>query len=260
MTPAENVKSLQPSNPGGVGNISDNQQKWVQLNANITACRLCPRLVTYREEIARVKKRAFRDWEYWGKPVPGFGDPHARLLVVGLAPGAHGSNRTGRMFTGDSSGDFLYAALHRVGMANRPTTVHRDDGLKLRDVFITAICRCVPPDNKPAPEEIRACQPFLEAEMDLLSGFQGIVALGSLAFQQVLAIYRSHGRLIGRLDFAHNAFYDLGDGLPWLLASYHPSRQNTQTGRLTPTMFDAIWQRAKFLLDGQRDPGISNRG
>ena len=260
MTPAENVISLQPSDAGGVGSISDNQQKWVELNASITACRLCPRLVAYREEIARVKKRAFRDWEYWGRPVPGFGDPHARLLVVGLAPGAHGSNRTGRMFTGDSSGDFLYAALHRVGMANQPTTAHRDDGLRLRDVFITAICRCVPPDNKPTPEEIRTCQPFLETEMGILSGFQGIVALGSLAFQQVLAIYRSHGRPVGRLDFAHNAFYDLGDGLPWLLASYHPSRQNTQTGRLTPAMFDAIWQRAKILLDGQLGPGMTNRG
>ncbi len=260
MTPAENVISLQPSDAGGVGSISDNQQKWVELNASITACRLCPRLVAYREEIARVKKRAFRDWEYWGRPVPGFGDPHARLLVVGLAPGAHGSNRTGRMFTGDSSGDFLYAALHRVGMANQPTTVQRDDGLRLHDVFITAICRCVPPDNKPTPEEIRACQPFLETEMGLLSGFRGIVALGSMAFQQVLAIYRSHGRPVGRLDFAHNAFYHLGEGLPWLLASYHPSRQNTQTGRLTTAMFDAIWQRAKILLDGQPDSGISKRG
>ena len=260
MTPAENVKSLQPLDAGGFGNISGNQQKWVELNASITACRLCPRLIAYREEVARVKKRAFRGWEYWGKPVPGFGDPYARLLVIGLAPGAHGSNRTGRMFTGDSSGDFLYAALHRVGMANQPTTVHRDDGLRLRDIFITAICRCVPPDNKPIPAEIRACQPFLEAEMELLSGFQGIVALGSLAFQQVLAIYRSHGHPVVRLDFAHNAFYDLGDGLPWLLASYHPSRQNTQTGRLTPAMFDAIWQQAKILLDGQSDPGISNRG
>ena len=251
MTPSKNVNSLQPSDAGGVGNISDNQQKWIELNLRITACRLCPRLVAYREEIARAKKRAFRDWEYWGKPVPGFGDPHARLLVVGLAPGAHGSNRTGRMFTGDSSGDFLYAALHRVGMANQPTTVNRDDGLRLRDVFITAICRCVPPDNKPTPEEIRTCQPYLEAEMSLLSGFQGIVALGSLAFHQVLAIYRSKGHPVGRQDFAHNAFYDLGDGLPWLLASYHPSRQNTQTGRLTPAMFDAIWQRAKRLLDGE---------
>ncbi|MFA5836600.1 MAG: uracil-DNA glycosylase [Bellilinea sp.] len=249
MTPSKNVNSLQPSDAGGVGNISDNQQKWIELNLRITVCRLCPRLVAYREGIARAKKRAFRDWEYWGKPVPGFGDPHARLLVVGLAPGAHGSNRTGRMFTGDSSGDFLYAALHRVGMANQPTTVNRDDGLRLRDVFITAICRCAPPDNKPTPEEIRTCQPYLEAEMSLLSGFQGIVALGSLAFHQVLAIYRSKGHPVGREDFAHNAFYDLGDGLPWLLASYHPSRQNTQTGRLTPAMFDAIWQRAKRLLD-----------
>ncbi len=249
MTPVQNLDSLQSSGAGGDGIVPSNQQKWIELNASITACRLCPRLVSYREDIARVKKRAFRDWEYWGKPVPGFGDPHARLLVVGLAPGAHGSNRTGRMFTGDSSGDFLYAALHRVGMANQPTTVQRDDGLRLQDVFITAICLCVPPDNKPNPEEIRTCQPYLEAEMDLLTGFQGIVALGSLAFQQVLAIFRGHGHTVGRLEFAHNALYELGDGLPWLLASYHPSRQNTQTGRLTIEMFDAIWQRAKNLLD-----------
>lgn len=224
--------------------------QWDELEQRITACRLCPRLTQYREEIARVKRRAYRDWEYWGKPVPGFGDPRARLLVVGLAPGAHGSNRTGRMFTGDSSGEFLYAALHRVGMANQPSTTQRGDGLALQNVFITAICRCAPPDNKPTNEEIRNCQPYLETEMKLLKGYRGIVALGSLAFQQVTAIFREKGHPIQRLEFMHNAYYDLGDGLPWLLASYHPSRQNTQTGRLTREMFDAIWQRAKDLLRG----------
>src|SRR5574340_695708 len=224
--------------------------RWAELNARIIACRLCPRLVAYREEVARVKKRAFIEWDYWGRPVPGFGDPNARLLVVGLAPGAHGSNRTGRMFTGDSSGDFLFSALNRVGMANQPTTVHRDDGLTLRDVFISAICRCAPPDNKPTPEEIRNCQPFLETEMELLKGYKGIVALGSLAFNQVQAIFRGNGHAIGRRDFQHNALHSLGDGLPWILTSYHPSRQNTQTGRLTPAMFDAVWQQARDLLDG----------
>ncbi len=225
-------------------------RRWAELNARIITCRLCPRLVSYREEVAWVKKRAFREWDYWGRPVPGFGDPKARLLVVGLAPGAHGSNRTGRMFTGDSSGDFLFSVLYRVGMANQPTTIHRDDGLALKDVFISAICRCAPPDNKPTPEEIRNCQPFLEAEMELLKGYKGIVALGSLAFNQVQAIFRGNGNAIGQLEFKHNAFYTLGDGLPWILTSYHPSRQNTQTGRLTPAMFDAVWQRARALLDG----------
>jgi len=223
-------------------------QQWEKLDQRITACRICPRLTQYREEVARVKKRAYRDWEYWGKPVPGFGDHQARLLVVGLAPGAHGSNRTGRMFTGDSSGEFLYGALHRVGMANQPTTVKRGDGLVLQDVFITAICRCAPPDNKPTHEEIRLCQPYLEAEMKLLKGYRGIVALGSMAFQQIIAILRAQGHPLGRLEFGHNALFELGEGLPWLLASYHPSRQNTQTGRLTRDMFDAVWRRAKDLL------------
>ena len=222
--------------------------RWCALNDQITACRLCPRLVSWREEVARVRKRAFRDWDYWGKPVPGFGDRHARLLVIGLAPGAHGSNRTGRMFTGDASGEFLYSALHRAGLASQPTANSRNDGLQLKDVFITAICRCVPPANRPSPQEIHNCQPYLEQEMTLLAGYQGIVALGSLAFQQVLAIFNRNGRSNNGYNFQHNALYHLGDGMPWLLASYHPSRQNTQTGRLTPAMFDAVWQRAVGLL------------
>ena len=222
--------------------------RWRALNDQITACRLCPRLVSWREEVARVRKRAFRDWDYWGKPVPGFGDRHARLLVIGLAPGAHGSNRTGRMFTGDASGEFLYSALHRAGLANQPTANSRDDGLQLKDVFITAICRCAPPANRPSPQEIHNCQPYLEQEMTLLAGYQGIVALGSLAFQQVLTIFNRNGRSNNGYNFQHNALYHLGDGMPWLLASYHPSRQNTQTGRLTPAMFYAVWQRAVGLL------------
>jgi len=244
-----NVSPMRDKRQGGLDALNDSSQEWEELDEKIIACQLCPRLVAWREEVARVKRRAFRDWDYWGKPVTGFGDHNARILVVGLAPGAHGSNRTGRMFTGDSSGEFLYAALHRVGLANQPTTTDRNDGLRLKDIFITAICRCVPPDNKPTLEEIRHCQPYLQEEMALLTGFKGIVALGSLAFQQVLSILRQKGVGIDKLVFAHNAFFDLGEGQPWLLASYHPSRQNTQTGRLTQAMFDAVWQRAVDLVN-----------
>ncbi len=219
-------------------------------NDDIVSCRACPRLVVWREGVARQKRRAYREWDYWGKPVPGFGDPHARLLVVGLAPGAHGSNRTGRMFTGDSSGDFLYAALHRAGFANQPQASHLRDGLELRDVFITAVCRCAPPNNRPLPGEILNCRPFLLRELALLSHVRGIVALGRVAFEQIAAIYREKGNELPRLNFEHGGFYSLGENYPWLLASYHPSRQNTQTGRLTATMFDAVWQRAKAELDG----------
>ena len=215
-----------------------------QLSEQIISCRKCPRLVTWREEVARNKRRAYRQWEYWGKPVPGFGDPLARVLIVGLAPGAHGSNRTGRMFTGDSSGEFLYAALHRAGFANQPTSHHQEDGLTLHDVFISAVCRCAPPDNKPSPGEISQCLPYLEAEIAQLKNVRGVVALGRIAFEQVLRLYLRAGISRTGYDFLHGAYYNLGDGLPWLLASYHPSRQNTQTGRLTPAMFDQIWQNA----------------
>ena len=159
---------------------------WQSLEDDITSCRRCPRLVAWREEVARVKRRAYRDEEYWGKPVPGFGDQNARVLVIGLAPAAHGANRTGRMFTGDSSGDFLYAALHRAGFASQPTSRHRDDGLTLRDVFISAVCRCAPPDNKPLPAEIAACRPFLEREIALLPDLRVVVALGRVAFDAAL--------------------------------------------------------------------------
>ena len=223
-------------------------QSWDALNREITACRKCPRLVAWREEVARVKRRAYQDWEYWGKPVPAFGDPNARLLVVGLAPGAHGSNRTGRMFTGDASGNFLFAAMHRAGFASQPVALSREDGLKLRDVLITAACRCAPPDNKPTPQEMDNCRPFIHAELDLLPGVQGILALGSIGFQTAITIYRQRGANIPALKFGHGAFYSLGEGLPWLLASYHPSQQNTQTGRLTSAMFDAIWHTAREKL------------
>ena len=226
----------------------NSENRWEDLNAEIVRCRKCPRLVAYREEVARIRRRAYRDQDYWGKPVPGFGDQKARLLIFGLAPGAHGSNRTGRMFTGDSSGEFLYAALHRAGFASQPTADHRDDGLALNDVFISATCRCAPPDNKPTPQEMLNCRPFILAELDLLPRLRGIVALGKIAFDNILSIYRQKGYPLPALEFKHAQFYEMGYGLPWLLASYHPSRQNTQTGRLTVTMFDAIWEAARSRL------------
>jgi len=213
-----------------------------KLSEEVVQCRKCPRLVAWREKIAHTKRRAYQDWEYWGKPVPGFGDHHARVLVVGLAPGAHGSNRTGRMFTGDSSGEFLYAALHRAGFANQPTSIHRGDGLWLQELYISAVCRCAPPENKPLPEEIYQCLPYLKEEISLLRNIEGIVALGRIAFEQVIRIYHLRENSHTGLNFAHGAYYALGNGMPWLLASYHPSRQNTQTGRLTVAMFDEIWE------------------
>ena len=223
-----------------------------ELNTTLIACRLCPRLVAWREQVAVEKRRAYRDWEYWGKPVPGFGDPAARVLVVGLAPGAHGSNRTGRMFTGDASGDFLYAALNRVGFASQPTSHDREDGLTLRDVYITAVCRCAPPGNHPSPVEIANCQPYLRQEMALLTRVQVIVALGHLAFDNILRLiadrFQNSDLAVRRLLFKHGAIYPLGAQLPHLIASYHPSRQNTQTGRLTPAMFDTVWTAALSLL------------
>ena len=221
---------------------------WPELNSTLADCRLCPRLTEWREEMARLKRKAYRDWDYWGRPVPGFGDPQARLLIVGLAPGAHGSNRTGRMFTGDASGDFLYPALHRAGFASQSQSARLGDGLELHDAFITAVCRCAPPDNKPTPAEMQTCQPFLMAEIQLLTRLQGIVALGAIGFNGILAAYRQLGYTIPSLAFGHGVFYPLGPGLPWLIGSYHPSRQNTQTGRLTVAMFDSIWQLVRQHL------------
>ena len=200
-------------------------------NHDVITCRRCPRLVEWREEVARVKRRAFRDCEYWGKPVPGFGDRNARVVIIGLAPGAHGSNRTGRMFTGDSSGDTLFAALHRVGFASQPTASSRDDGLVLNDTFITAVGRCVPPKNRPTREELANCRPFLARELALLPDARVVLALGRIAFDGYLRLLREQGHDIPALKFAHHAVHTLPDGLPTLIASYHPSRQNTQTGR-----------------------------
>jgi uracil-DNA glycosylase family 4 len=223
---------------------------WQALESSILTCRLCPRLVAWREEVARVKRRAYRNDDYWGKPVPGFGDPAARVLVVGLAPGAHGANRTGRMFTGDSSGDFLYAALHRAGFASQPTSRDREDELTLTDAYISAACRCAPPDNKPAPDELAACRHFLAAEIALLRDIQVVVALGRIAFDAILRVYADQAQpILPQPYFAHNVVASLGDGLPLLVTSYHPSRQNTQTGRLTTGMFDDVWSKVQGLLE-----------
>jgi len=217
-----------------------------KLNKEITACRKCPRLVAWREEVARTKRRAYRDHDYWGRPVPGFGDPNARVLVVGLAPGAHGSNRTGRQFTGDASGDFLFPALYRAGFANQAEATGRDDGLILRDMYITASGRCAPPDNKPTPQELNNCQPFLEREIHLLKPAV-IVCLGRIAFERVLRIYSYRP---SAFKFGHGASFRLDGGL-WIVCSYHPSRQNTSTGKLTVTMFDEIWKLTKLILESQ---------
>jgi uracil-DNA glycosylase family 4 len=211
----------------------------------IVDCRRCPRLVAHRELIARVKRRQFRDEEYWGRPLPGFGDPAARLLIVGLAPAAHGGNRTGRMFTGDQSGDWLFRALHEAGFANQA----RSDGLVLRDAFITAAARCAPPDNKPALDELARCRPFLEREWTLLTRARVIVALGRIAFGTVLGVERAAGTVLPRPlpRFGHGAVAVLGDRT--LIASYHPSRQNTQTGKLSRPMLGAIFTRARLEIE-----------
>lgn len=216
-----------------------------ELENEIVTCRLCPRLVSWREEVARVKRRAFRSQEYWGKPVPGFGDLNARVAVVGLAPGAHGSNRTGRMFTGDASGVFLYQALYEAGFSNLPASISREDDLRLSDLFITALCRCVPPDNKPLPEEIVNCQPFLKAELNLLKP-EGVVALGKVAFDQIIRLYFQNRSELP--NFSHGVIVEATENTPWILGSYHPSRQNTQTGRLTMEMFAKIWEIVRLRL------------
>ena len=215
------------------------------LEAEITACRACPRLVEWRERVAREKRASFRDWDYWGRPIPGFGDPAARVLILGLAPAAHGANRTGRVFTGDRSGDFLFAALHRNGFANQPTSEHRDDGLELRDCWITAAVRCAPPANKPLPEERDNCAVWLRAELELLTHARVVVCLG--AFGWDAALRRLAPGLRPRPRFGHGAETPAG-GLT-LLGCFHPSQQNTFTGRLTPAMLDAVLERARRLLE-----------
>ena len=219
---------------------------WSTLESSILSCRLCPRLVAWREEVARVKRRAYRDEDYWGKPVPGFGDPAARVLIVGLAPGAHGANRTGRMFTGDSSGDFLYAALHRAGFASQPTSRGRDDGLTLTDAYISAACRCAPPDNKPAPDELAACRPFLARRSPCCATFRWWSPwAGSRSTRCCESTLISRSRFSRNRSLRTTPRASLGDGLPMLVTSYHPSRQNTQTGRLTTEMFNDVWTNVR---------------
>ncbi len=215
------------------------------VEAEVVRCRACPRLVAWRERVAREKRRAYREEHYWGRAVPGFGDPRAWLLVVGLAPAAHGANRTGRMFTGDASGEFLYAALHRAGMASQPWSRHREDGLALRGAFVTAACRCAPPQNHPSPEELARCAPFLDREAAALPEVRVMLCLGAVAWEAALGHLRRRGLELPRPRprFGHGAELAL-PGAPLLLASYHVSRQNTQTGRLTPAMLDRVLARA----------------
>lgn len=220
------------------------------LNSEVVACTRCPRLVAYREQIAREKRRAYMDWEYWGKPVPGFGDPNARVVVLGLAPGAHGSNRTGRPFTGDSSGNFMYPVLYEIGFANQPTATNREDGLVLKDLYITAAARCAPPDNKPFPIELANCAPYLDRELEGLKNANVIVALGRIGFEAYLNYLKRLGLLErkGSYVFQHGAKYKMPDGR-MLLASYHPSNQNTQTGKLTRAMLVKIFKEAARIAD-----------
>jgi uracil-DNA glycosylase family 4 len=212
------------------------------VEADVVACRACPRLVAWRELVATEKRAAYRDEDYWARPVPGFGDPAARLVIVGLAPAAHGANRTGRMFTGDRSGDFLYAALHRAGYARRPTSVSRDDGQRLTGAWITAPVRCAPPANKPTVEERDTCRPFLERELVLLTEARVFLALGAFGYQGLAAFLG----LRPRPAFGHGVEAPLPDGRV-ILCSYHVSQQNTFTGKLTPEMFDAVLARARAL-------------
>ena len=220
------------------------------LNQEVVACTKCPRLVAYREKVAREKRRAFLEWTYWGKPVTGFGDAEAELLILGLAPAAHGANRTGRIFTGDRSGDFLYSALYKAGFANQPTSLRSDDGLRLNNAFVTATCRCAPPSNKPLPQEISSCGGYLGREMEILQP-KVVLALGKIAWDAYLEILKQRGLIASRaaFRFAHGAEAKLPGDAPRLFAVYHPSQQNTQTGRVTPAMYAQVLQRIRrFLL------------
>jgi len=230
-----------------------------ELGARVTGCAACPRLVAWREQVSREKRAAFRGETYWGRPVPGFGDPGARLLIVGLAPAAHGANRTGRMFTGDRSGEWLYGALHRAGFASRPESTARDDGLRLHDAWVTAAVRCAPPQNRPTREEMADCLPYLGEELDLLrSRLRCIVALGKIAFDQTLRLLRDRDVSVPSPlpRFSHGAEAVLGQGLR-LVASYHPSQQNTFTGRLTREAFDQVWGRARAIVSAN-GPGATD--
>jgi uracil-DNA glycosylase len=231
----------------------DNARQLELLQQQVITCTRCPRLVRHCREVAQAKRRMYRQWEYWGKPVPSWGDPNAELLILGLAPAAHGANRTGRMFTGDRSGDFLYQRLYEAGFANQGTSAARDDGLELRNCYITAALRCAPPKNKPLPSEARNCQPHLEAELRLLKQVRAVLVLGRIAFDAYLRVAAlGHEAFPSRskFQFSHGASFNLPDGLPRLFCSYHPSQQNTQTGRLTEAMFKKVLTEIQeFLAD-----------
>ncbi|HET7107059.1 MAG TPA: uracil-DNA glycosylase [Candidatus Acidoferrum sp.] len=219
------------------------------ISEEVCACRRCPRLVKYREKVAKEKRRAFREWTYWGRGVPGFGDPRAHLFILGLAPAAHGANRTGRVFTGDRSGDFLYKALHKAGFANQPTSLQKDDGLLLNNAYIAAAVRCAPPANKPLPGEILHCREYLERELEILHP-RAVLALGKIGWDAYLEILKQRGQIASRAvyRFSHGAEFDFADGLPRLFGVYHPSQQNTQTGRLTESMYATVLKRIHAFL------------
>ncbi len=236
-----------PSGPRPAVSGRKTAARLASLNADVVGCRRCPRLVDWRQEVVREKRAAFADQEYWGRPVPSFGDAEARVLIVGLAPAAHGANRTGRMFTGDRSGDWLYRALHRAGFSNQPEGRRADDGLTLTGAYVTAAVRCAPPENRPTPEERDLCRPFLEREFELLTGARVIVTLGQFAYNQVLRVLGARGLPVPRPrpKFGHGVEVSVGNRT--VLGSYHPSQQNTFTGKLTEPMFDGVWQRARRL-------------
>lgn len=227
--------------------IKDQLAIW---NEEVVACRKCPRLVEWREHVGREKRLSFRNWEYWAKPLPGFGDPAAKLVILGLAPAAHGGNRTGRIFTGDRSGDFLFRALYDAGYANQPTSTDRNDGLRLKGAYITAVVRCAPPLNKPLPSELANCQPYFERELDLIRP-RAVLALGSIAMRAYLNILKTRGAInsLAKYPFGHGASYELPDGLPRLFASYHPSQQNTFTGKLTEAMLRDLLLKVREQLE-----------
>ncbi|MDI3269863.1 MAG: uracil-DNA glycosylase [Bacillota bacterium] len=234
---------------------------WPRLEETIIGCRLCPRLVAYREEVAQKKVRRFQDWEYWGKPLPGFGDPNARLWILGLAPAAHGGLRTGRMFTGDASGDFLFSALHEMGWASQPESRERGDGLTLTDVYISASARCAPPKNKPLPQELKNCRPYLHTEEGLLGRAKAVLCLGRIAFDSYRQLRKERGLSDPNMAFSHGAIQRLEDGIPYLALSYHPSQQNTQTGRLTREMFLSVLKDIKTILEEEgEDAGEGGKG
>jgi uracil-DNA glycosylase len=230
--------------------MPDNAKLLHVLSEQVVACRRCPRLVTYLAQVSREKRRAYRDWTYWSKPVPGFGDPGAQLVIVGLAPGAHGSNRTGRPFTGDKSGEFLYKVLYDAGFANQPIALRRDDGLQLRNAYITAAARCAPPDNKPIPAELLNCREYLERELEILQP-RAVLALGKIAWDVYLGLLKHHGIAVSRKEnpFAHGAEFDVPSAKTHLFGVYHPSQQNTSTGVVTPPMYAKVLHRIRRFLE-----------